>query len=158
MNAHSGLQKLIDKLKERPISDENKQKKEWLFAIDQLFAKIKEWLEPAVSAGVLRIGHWNTEIVEGGLGNYSAPILLIIDGEIEVRLVPIGSRVAGVVPWDNDRKAGLRGLVNLVCGPTQIPIILNPQGNWMALPMRGKPCDLTEDIFMEIIYEILIED
>ena len=43
---------LIEELKARPTSlDRDEQRKEWLDAVEKLFADIEGWLTPAVAAG-----------------------------------------------------------------------------------------------------------
>jgi hypothetical protein len=153
------MRTLIDKLKERPKTveeDRNEQKREWLSALDQLFRDIEGWVQPAVREGVLKTSRSEVEIDEPDLGSYVAPLLEIRAGGLLIRLEPVGVRVVGVVASGGHRLIGLRGRVDLVCGPIKVPLVRGTGGTWKALPMRGEPCDLTEESFAEILGEVLL--
>jgi hypothetical protein len=155
------MRNLIEKLKERPGSVEehrDEQKKEWKKSLEVLFTEIEGWLAPAVSAGVLTTARSDTTIFEQDLGEYSAPVLQISDGRLTVRLEPVGGRVAGVVAAGGRRHIGLRGRVDLICGPIRIPLVRGSSGAWKALPLRGEPRDLTEESFAEILGEVLLDE
>lgn len=152
---------LIERLKERPGTipeQREEQKKEWLTALEQLFAGIEGWLGPAVSAGVLTTNRSSTDVTEQDLGTYEAPMLHISDGRLTVRLQPVGARVVGLVASGGRRHTGLRGRVDLVCGPIKIPVVRTSSGVWEALPMRGEPRELTEESFAEILGEVLLDE
>lgn len=152
---------LIEKLKERPKAvpeHREQQKEEWLAALDQLFRSIEEWLGPAVSAGVLTTSRSSTDVTEADLGMYEAPVLHISDGRLTVRLQPVGVRVAGVVASGGRRHVGLRGRVDLICGPIKIPLARSGSDVWKALPMRGEPSELTEGSFAELLGEVLLDE
>lgn len=155
------IQDLIEKLKDRlKTVDEHRdsQKKEWSEAIDALFAEIERWLVPATTARVLTTTRTETTIAEQDFGEYVAPVLQISDGRLTVRLEPIGGRVAGVVAAAGKRYLGLRGRVDLVCGPIRIPIVRDASRVWKALPLRGEPRELNEESFAEILGEILLDE
>jgi hypothetical protein len=152
---------LIEKLRERPTTVEEppeEQKRAWLRAVDGLFTEIEGWLGQAVDAGVLRTSRAVAEIIEQDLGSYTAPLLEIRSGGLTVRLEPVGAKVAGVVASGGRRHVGLRGRVDLVCGPIRIPLVRMPTGTWRALPLRGEPRDLTEESFAEILGEVLLDE
>lgn len=155
------MRDLIDKLKERPKTVQehrDEQRAEWLSALRALFTQIEGWVRPAVEAGVLTTNQSSTEIVEQDLGSYMAPVLRISDGQLTVRLEPIGGRVVGIVGSGNTRLVGLRGRVDLVSGPTKVPLVRTSSGVWQALPLRGEPRDLTEETFAELLGEVLLDD
>lgn len=155
------MQDLMEKLRERPKTvDEHRQeqKKEWLAALDGLFGDIEGWIAPAVKEGLLRVSRSDMEIIEEDIGAYHAPILEIRDDRLLVRLMPVGARVAGVVVSGGTRHIGLRGRIDLVCGPIQIPIVRSSSGMWKALPLRGEPKDLNEETFSEILSEVLLDE
>jgi hypothetical protein len=154
------MQSLIAKLKQRPKTDDEhlaEQKREWVSSIRQLFADIEQWLSPAVSDGVLKTSRSETEIEEQDLGSYMVPVLYITDSRVTVRLEPIGAAVVTVFAGGK-RHGGLRGSINLVCGPTKIPLARTQSGTWKAFPMRGEPRDLTSDTFSEILAEVLLDE
>jgi hypothetical protein len=155
------MQDLIEKLKDRPKTVEahrDEQKQEWKQALDDFFTEIEGWLAPAESAGVLTIARSETTIAEPDFGEYAAPVLHICDGRLTVRLEPVGGRVAGVVAAGGKRHLGLRGRVDLVCGPTRIPLVRDSSRTWRALPLRGEPRELTEESFAEILGEVLLDE
>ena len=155
------MRDLIEKLKERPKTVEehrDEQKKEWLRALDQLFKEIEGWLAPAVNAGVLTTRRSETEITELDFGSYWAPQLEVRDDRLTVRFEPVGGRVVGAVVAAGKRHIGLRGRVDLVCGPIRIPLVRSTSGVWKALPLRGEPRDLTEESFAEILGEVLLDE
>lgn len=155
------MQDLIEKLKERPKTvDEHwdEQKGNWLRALEQLFTTIEGWLGPAVKAGVLTTSRSSTDLIEQDLGAYQAPVLQISDGKLTVRLDPVGLRVAGVIVAGGNRHIGLRGRVDLVCGPVRIPLVRTSSDDWKALPLRGESRPLTEESFAEILGEVLLDE
>ncbi len=155
------MQDLMEKLRERPKTVEEhrqEQKREWLAALNALFEEIERWIAPAAQEGLLRVSRSEVEIIEEDIGSYHAPILEIRDDRLLVRLVPVGARVAGVVVSGGTRHIGLRGRIDLVCGPIQIPIVRSSSGMWKALPLRGEPKDLNEETFSEILSEVLLDE
>jgi hypothetical protein len=152
---------LIKKLKQRPKTVEElrtKQKSDWLQALDELFRSIEGWLEPAARDGVLSLTRSKRAIIEQDLGDYEAPVLQISDGGLTVRLEPAGVRVEGVIAAGGRRHIGLRGRVDLVCGPIRIPIVRDSMGKWKALPLRGEPRELNEESFVEMLSEVLLDE
>lgn len=155
------MRDLIEKLRERPKTVQeyrDEQRTEWLSALNSLYTKVEEWLRPAVEAGVLTTSRSSTEMVEPDLGSYRTPVLHISDGSITVRLEPVGGRIAGIVASGNARLVGLRGRVDLMCGPVKVPLVRTSSGVWKALPLRGEPRELTEESFAELLSEVLLDD
>ena len=85
-------------------------------------------------------------------------MLEIRAGERTVRLDPIGVRVTGIVYAGSRRMLGLKGRVDLVCGPIKIPLVRTASGLWKALPVRGEPCELTEESFSEVLGAVLLDE
>ncbi len=155
------MRSLIDKMKEQPRTVEEgraEQKQEGLRALDQLFTVIERWVKPAVDEGVLGTSRSSVGVFEHDLGTYQAPTLEIRAGGLTLRFDPIGLRVAGMVASGGHRLIGLRGRVDLVCGPIKIPLVRGTGGAWKALPLRGEPRDLTEESFAEILGEVLLDE
>lgn len=154
------MRELIEKLKARPRTvDEHRdeQKREWLRALGQLYTDIEAWVRPAMDEGVLKTSRSEMEIVEQDFGEYQAPVLELRAAGLTVRFEPVGARVVGVVASGGHRLIGLRGRVDLLCGPIQIPLVRTTDGAWKAVPLRGEPRDLTEESFTEILAEVLDE-
>jgi hypothetical protein len=151
---------LIEKLKEQPkTADEHRdaQKKEWLSAVERLLSDVKSWLEPAEREGVLQTRWSSVEVIEQDLGSYTAQVLEISARGLTISLRPVGGRVTGVVAGSGHRLVGLRGRVDLVCGPIKIPLVREAGGTWKALPLRGEPRELTEESFAEMLGEVLLD-
>jgi hypothetical protein len=152
---------VIAKLKERPKTAEEgleALKTEWKQALDNLFKGIESWLEPAIQAGVLKASRSSTDLLEEDLGTYLVPILRITDGRATVRIEPIGARVVGVLGHKGVRLGGLRGRVDLICGPIKIPLVRTSANVWKALPLRGEPVDLNSESFFELLGEVLLDE
>ena len=147
------MQDLIKKLKERPHA-EQPELQEWKEALESLFDEVEAWLAPAVSAGVLTVRRSESTIAEQDFGEYPVPVLEISDSKVTIRLEPVGALVVAVVA--SKGLQGLRGRVNLVCGPIVIPLVRTAQGSWKAVPRRGEPCDLNEGSFASILTEVLL--
>ncbi|WP_437923234.1 hypothetical protein WMF37_29875 [Sorangium sp. So ce291] len=153
------IRDLIDKLKERPKTvDEyrEQQKKEWLDAVEALFADVEAWLRPAEGEKVLSMIRSETEISEQDLGDYRAPVLEIRAGRHTARLEPVGPRVVGIIASGGRRHLGLRGRVDLVSGPVRVPLGRTATGAWKALPSHGEPREVTEESFVQILGAVLL--
>ena len=155
------IEDLIKKLQARPKTvDEHRatQLREWSEALAQLMGQIETWLKPAVDKGVLKVARSETEILEEDFGNYQAPVLRVTDGNAIARFEPVAGRVVGVVGAADRRLIGLKGRVDLVCGPIRIPIVRTASGVWKAVPLTGEPRELTADVISELIAEALLND
>lgn len=155
------MRNLIKKLKEQQKSEappDPHQKEEWLEAIDILYKRIEGWVEPGVKAGVFETSRTRKDIREVDLGDYSADMLQIKAGHSTVRFEPVGRSVVGMMSSGNRRLLGLRGRVDLICGPIKIPFVRESNGAWKAVPMRGEPQELTETAFEEILSEVLLDE
>ncbi len=155
------MQELIERLKQRPKSAEEtleERKTQWLSAIDELFSLIESWLAPAVSEGALAVTRSRSEVLDDDdLGNYLVPSLSISDGRINVRLEPVGVHVVGVVSG-GQRHTGFRGRVDVICGATKIPLVRTPRNEWRVLLGSAGPRPLSEDVFSEILGELLLDE
>ena len=155
------IEDLIKKLQDRPKTvDEHRttQLREWRTALDALMNQIEAWLAPAVVQGVLKISRSQTEIVEADFGNYLAPVLRVTDDNVTARFEPVAGRIVGVVGSADRRLIGLKGRVDLVCGPIRIPIVRTASGVWKAVPLTGEPRDLSADVISELIAGALLND
>jgi hypothetical protein len=73
------------------------QKQEWLAAIDQLYAQIRDMLADTISDGTVRMHTRPKTIVELNLGEYSADELILQAGDEEVTFSPKGRNVVGAM-------------------------------------------------------------
>lgn len=94
------MSSLVEFLKERRNLREESAKRrqdlleEWKEALNGLFDKIEQWLEPAKKEG-LDLERHEVEISEERLGTYRAPALEIRFADIAVRFEPIARMVLG---------------------------------------------------------------
>lgn len=154
------MQDLIASLKKRPQTLEehmSEMKQEWLKALGALFDDVAQWTKPAVEAGVLKVGHSQTDIQDDELGPYLAPVVTISDQRYSVRFEPVGPRVVGMVGIGPNLPSGFRGLVNMICGPYKVPIVRQTDGSWMVLTMRGEPSAWNEEAFADLLSEVLLD-
>ena len=152
---------LIKKLEERPkTKDEHReaQLKDWQSAVFALMGQIEDWLRPAVAKGVLKLTSTETKMVEEDFGNYSVPTLHVTDDQVTVRFEPIAGRIDGVVGAGSRRLIGLKGRVDLVCGPIRIPIVRTANDKWMAVPLTGEPRELSADVLGELMAVALLNE
>lgn len=66
---------------------------EWLRSIDELYSRVEELLADSTKSGDVVIGRSQTQITEGFVGSYTAPVLVISDGNERVDLIPKGFTV-----------------------------------------------------------------
>jgi hypothetical protein len=154
------MQELIEKLNKQPQSSEedlHRRQHEWLDAVNGLFREIEGWLAPAIAVGALKSQPSEIELDDPDLGKYTAPMKYIAVKQASgpaVRLEPISPGVTGLIV-SGRRLTGLRGRVDLISGPTKIPLVRTQSGIWKAVPLRGEPRDLTEESFAEMLNELL---
>lgn len=75
-------------------ADAARMKAEWLRQLDDLMADIDRWLEPAVAEG-LRVTKGKTELIERGLGSYSAPVRTVEFAGNRVTIEPVARVIVG---------------------------------------------------------------
>lgn len=77
------------------IRERNRNRSEWLKAVQRLLEQIEGWLRAADSENLLETMRYDVERVEGRLGIYDAPALKIRLGTDEVDIVPVGRFAIG---------------------------------------------------------------
>ena len=87
-------QQSVQKLDDQPI-DWQAEKAEWLTYLDELFAKVTEFLKPYVAQGQVSIAHKQVELNEEFIGPYSAKAMTITIGSKVIQLEPIGTYFVG---------------------------------------------------------------
>ena len=153
------MRSLIEKLEKRPKTVDafrEDQKTEFVVAVRALFDQIESWIPKDMK--VLDVTRSELSLEEPDFGAYDVPVLEIRDRGTTVRLEPVGARVVGVVRSGGHRLIGLRGRVNLICGPTNIPLVRDQKKEWKIVPMRGEPRALDEDNFAEILGAMLLDE
>ncbi|MBI2803906.1 MAG: hypothetical protein HYX68_02870 [Planctomycetes bacterium] len=71
------------------------KKKEWIDALEKLFAEITAWIREDDSDGIVRITKETTKIDEEEFGTYSAPLLRFDLNNRTVAAIPIARNVLG---------------------------------------------------------------
>jgi hypothetical protein len=87
-------QQAVKVLDEQPV-DWQAQKSEWLRYLDELFAKIVEFLDLYVAQGQVTIEYKPIELNEEYIGPYSAREMIITIGSKVIKLEPIGTNLVG---------------------------------------------------------------
>jgi hypothetical protein len=80
------------------IQERNRNRAEWLKALEGLLTQIEDWLRAADTEKLLEILRYDVERVEDRLGIYDAPALKIRLGTDEVDVVPVGRYTIGPIP------------------------------------------------------------
>ena len=80
------------------IRERNRNRGEWLMALQKLLAQIEDWLRAADTESLLEIVRYDVERVEDRLGIYDAPALKIRLGTDEIDVVPVGRFAIGPLP------------------------------------------------------------
>ncbi len=142
----------------RKIEDDNKQdeqnkidieknKKEWLKSLFELFEEIKIWLLPLINKKLVSLKENVIDLTEELTGSYKAPMLEIHGQKWTIILKPVGRYIIGA-----------RGRIDILCGPKGVMLILHKDG-WKLSVKKDRGFDykqLTEDLFAEIIEELTL--
>jgi hypothetical protein len=75
--------------------DWDKQRKEWLRYLDELYSTIESFLREYTSAGQIKIGYQDITLDEENLGSYSARKMILRIGRQEVFFLPVGTLLIG---------------------------------------------------------------
>jgi hypothetical protein len=80
------------------IRERNRNRGEWLQALQGLLEQIEDWLRAADTENLLETLRYDVERVEERMGVYDAPALKIRLGTDEVDVVPVGRYAIGPLP------------------------------------------------------------
>ena len=107
------------KLKVQGEFDAQRDKKEWLQSLNELYVLVEEYLSDYVTAGHIFITRRTISLNEEQLGIYDAPELLITIGTKAIRFEPIGRFIFGA--WGRVDVAGPfgRGTLLLIASHIQ---------------------------------------
>ncbi len=72
-----------------------KQRLEWVGAVERLLAQLEKWLREADTEGVLHLERISVTRHEYGLGSYTAAGLVVHLGRLQVDIVPIARNTLG---------------------------------------------------------------
>jgi hypothetical protein len=78
--------------------ERNRNRGEWLRAINGLLDQIRDWLRAADPENLLETVTYEVQRAEGPLGIYDAPAIKIRLGTDEVDIVPVGRYAIGPLP------------------------------------------------------------
>lgn len=115
-------------------------------AVDDLRARVREWLQAAEQEGLVRLENEEFEL-DSEPGHYVVEGLVIaLPGDRAVQLRPIARSVVGAM-----------GRVDLVAGPKRIPLLLGEGGEWQVAvrrPAERTRPPLTEKLFTKLLVEL----
>jgi len=80
---------------EKETIDWDRQRKEWLRYLDELYNMIESFLSKYTSAGQIRIAYQDVILDEENLGSYTARKMILRIGRQEVFLLPVGTLLIG---------------------------------------------------------------
>lgn len=78
-----------------PTIDWQEKKAAWIHAIESLYDKVGNILEPSIASGDVTIQRFETEVNENFVGRYSVPVLELTIGGERVEFRPKGITVIG---------------------------------------------------------------
>jgi len=146
---------LFDTLREAKKKDEQEQnidwkteREEWVADVSALFNDVRQWLEPAIKEGLVRVTSNLRQVSEEYLGTYgiSSLTLAMPEGRL-VEMIPVGRIVVGA-----------RGRVDIVSGPKTVMLLRVGPKRWKFRDPLGKQLnlrDLTETTFADTLRELI---
>lgn len=142
--------------RERDRGDTAKQdteaaRREWLLALGDLMAKIRNWLNAAERETLLSVKEYSVSIHEERLGDYDAPALEVVTpGGFVVNIRPKARFVVGGMGRvDLDASPKLRILVRKDRATWQFAKLAPDQGRWSFV-------DLDENSFWQTLNELMM--
>jgi hypothetical protein len=122
-------------------------RKEWVQAIDDLYAQVKDWLKPAIQDGLVQVQEEGLTITEDDLGEYDTHAL---------RITTPAGRLVNFVPKYRLVYGGL-GRVDMESGAAKQVLMRKQPGEWDILlqqvPRREER--LTEESFARLLKAVL---
>ncbi|MGB2604973.1 MAG: hypothetical protein WBC78_15350 [Candidatus Sulfotelmatobacter sp.] len=156
--------------------DWDKQRDEWLAALNALYAKVESLLHKYVSSGQIRFAYQTVELTEEYLGSYSAKQMSLRIGRQEVLLVPKGTLFIGIkgrvdvvgpagqaeIFLVDKRASGPASLVHVSFGIggklPAAPIESPPKIEWewkiVTRPPERRFVDITQQSLFQLIMEV----
>jgi len=147
------------------VRERNRNRDEWLKAINGLLDQIEEWLRAADAENLLEIMRYDVERVEERMGVYDAPALKVRLGTDEVDVVPVGRYAIGPLPAQAIKSLmGVEGTDGPAAGRVDITNgerkylllrdLTSGQERWYAVDERSKAV-LFDRAYLEAILQDL---
>lgn len=153
--------------------DWDARRKEWLQHIQALYSLVDGFLKDYIESGEIHRRFDDTVLTEDFIGSYTAPVMFMMIGPQEVKLVPMGTLVIGAKGRVD--LIGPRGQVRLVLvdkdsprsiirieigkGESQKPTNARQVSNWAwkiaTPPPSVRYNELNQDSFMEAVMEVV---
>ena len=97
----TGFQEFLrQKAEQSGVRERNRNRAEWLLALNRLFEQIRGWLRSSDPENLIDAVPYEVQLLERRLGIYDAPALKILLGANEVDVVPVGRFSIGPVPTE----------------------------------------------------------
>lgn len=126
-------------------------RREWLLAIAQLMAQIRQWLKAAEEEKLLQVEEYTATLQEQRLGSYDAPALKIVTPRgFAVNVRPKARLVVGAMGRvDLDAMPKMRILVRKDRATWQVAKQIGEHGLWSFV-------DLDENSFWQALNELMM--
>lgn len=122
--------------------DWNKEKSDWLNTINEFDKKVINWLDDPIKENFLKYDTKPITINEYLMGDYEAPLLVIVSGKDEVSFKPVGKLVLGA-----------NGRIDMESYKGKYILLYLKDKGWVVfnrLP-NLKYEELTKDLFSELL-------
>ena len=136
------------------------QLQSWTSDLARLMSDVRAWLQPGEEAGVFFISLLEVELFEDDYGQYEVPALsvkILSEPDREVRIIPAGLRVKGIVTSGRRRITGVSGRVDLVSGPARAILLrfVNGGTRWELTSDKTEPEPFTSDALARVLAELV---
>lgn len=120
-----------------------KERERWLHDLAALLETLDRYLAPLVEKGLAVTEATTLRMAEPDLGEYEAPArsAWVSSRGLRhlVRIEPRGAQVAGLVRAGGERITGVKGRVDLVCGPRRWALLRHGASAWWIVPVGAGP-------------------
>jgi hypothetical protein len=142
------------------------EKEQWLYQLDNLYARISGFLKPYVDGGQISISDSDIELNEEHIGIYTAKQKTIVIGTKSITLEPLGTIVGGSRGRVDVVGPLMRAQLSLLEGAPESMLIAStnarPQsgikrltdGRWNWKIILRDTLDLNRDNFLKVLLEV----
>ena len=162
----TGFQEFLRQRAEQSgVRERNRNRAEWLLAINRLLEQIREWLRSSDPENLIDAVQYEVQLFERRLGIYDAPALKILLGASEVDVVPVGRFSIGPVPTEKVLShLGIEGASGTVAGRVDIKNkekkhllirdVSTAQDRWFAVDERSSVALLDQSRLETILQDL----
>jgi hypothetical protein len=134
------------------------KREEWVEAAKRLIGRCHAWLTEADSGGVLNVYVNWLDKAEAGLGRYTVPVLVVEHEDTRIHMAPFARNTARSLALPPGPKVQAQGRVDISNGMEKHVLYrVEAEGKegWYLVPERGDPVALNQNVFMEIMEDLL---